>query len=78
MCGATAHLPRNCTSALLKAADIFNRGTNGAARQEAALAAEGVAVGRGSLGERTVDFSVYGWFPDRLPSEEAESEDEEA
>lgn len=52
-------------------------GVNGAARQEAALTAEGVAVGRGSLGERTVDFSEYGWFPDRLPSEEAESEDEE-
>lgn len=56
---------------------MSGRGPNGAARQEAALAREGVEVGRGNLGERTVDFSVYGWFPDVLPSEEAEEEDEE-
>jgi hypothetical protein len=24
-----------------------------------------------------VDFSVYGWFPDRLPSDEDEDEDED-
>ncbi len=35
-------------------------------------------VGRGHLGELTVDFGTYGWFPSRLPSEGAEgSEDEE-
>ena len=51
------------------------RGPNGAARQEAALRSEGVEVGRGHLGERTVDLSEYGWFPDRLPSEEAEDEE---
>ena len=48
----------------------MQRGANGAARQETALTAEGVEVNRGDLGERTVDFSQYGWFPDRLPSEE--------
>ncbi|KAF7195377.1 hypothetical protein HII31_03269 [Pseudocercospora fuligena] len=46
-------------------------GANGAARQEAQLNVEGVEVGRGPLGERTVDFSTYGWFPDTLPSEES-------
>ena len=28
------------------------------------------------MGELTVDFSVYGWFPDLLPSEEAEGGEE--
>jgi hypothetical protein len=37
-----------------------------------------VQVDRGSLGERTVDFRVYGWFPDELPSREAEAEAREA
>jgi len=50
------------------------RGANGAARQETALVQEGVEVGRGDLGERTVDFSTYGWFPDSLPSNESEDE----
>ncbi|KAK3703172.1 Alkyltransferase-like protein 1 [Vermiconidia calcicola] len=54
---------------------ISPRGVGGAARQEAALAQEGVEVGRGSLGERTVDFSTYGWFPERLPSDESEDEE---
>ena len=55
-----------------------HRGVNGAARQEAALAAEGVAVSRGTLGERTVDFGTYGWFPDELPSRESDvGEDED-
>ena len=49
--------------------------TQGAARQEAALNREGVEVGRGSLGERTVDFSVYGWFPSTLPSQDDEDEE---
>lgn len=38
---------------------------------------EGVEVGRGPLGERTVDFSVYGWFPNRLSDDEDDPEDEE-
>lgn len=54
------------------------RGVNGAANHETALAQEGVQVDRGSLGERTVDFRVYGWFPDELPSRLAEAEAEEA
>jgi methylated-DNA-protein-cysteine methyltransferase related protein len=56
---------------------VRSRGVGGAARQETALIAEGVEVGRGSLGERTVDFSTYGWFPERLPSEEDEEDAEE-
>ncbi|KAK4619830.1 Alkyltransferase-like protein 1 [Fulvia fulva] len=51
---------------------ISNRGVNGAANQEAALTLEGVEVERGSLGERSVSFLEYGWFPSRLPSEAAE------
>lgn len=51
------------------------RGAGGAAKQEAALAQEGVEVGRGSLGERTVDFSTYGWFPNELPSQADEDEE---
>ncbi|EMC92606.1 hypothetical protein BAUCODRAFT_76630 [Baudoinia panamericana UAMH 10762] len=47
---------------------ISPRGS-GTARQEAALVQEGVEVGRGNLGERTVDFGTYGWFPARLPSQ---------
>lgn len=56
---------------------MISRGANGAARHENALIQEGVQVDHGSLGERTVDFRVYGWFPDRLPSQEAESDGEE-
>lgn len=29
-------------------------------------------MGRGSLGEYTIDLSTYGWFPDMLPSDAAE------
>jgi len=48
------------------------RGTNGAAHHETVLVQEGVQVDRGNLGERIVDFKVYGWFPNELPSREAE------
>lgn len=48
------------------------RGPGGAARQAAALRGEGVTVDTGSLGELTVDLGRFGWFPDMLPSEEAE------
>jgi len=44
---------------------------SGAANQAQVLGGEGVTVNRGSLGEFTVDFSEYGWFPRQLPSEEA-------
>jgi len=53
---------------------ISPRGDGGAARQEAALALEGVEVERSNLGERTVDFAVYGWFPNHLPSEETDED----
>jgi methylated-DNA-protein-cysteine methyltransferase-like protein len=32
---------------------------------------EGVTVESGSMGELTVDLASFGWFPERLPSEEA-------
>ena len=54
------------------------RGVNGAANHETVLAQEGVQVDRGSLGERTVDFRMYGWFPNELPSRVAEAEDDSA
>ena len=41
------------------------------------LRREGVVVGTGHLGELTVDFGTYGWFPTLLPSEEAESSESE-
>lgn len=50
------------------------RGANGAARQAAALRQEGVIVERSSMGEFSVDFATYGWFPVMLPSDEAEIE----
>lgn len=56
---------------------VLSRGVNGAARQEAALTLEGVQVGRGALGERTVDWAEYGWFPSRLPSDEAEEDEDQ-
>lgn len=56
-------------------ADEAIRGTNGAANHETVLAQEGVQIDRGSLGERTVDFRVYGWFPNELPSRETEAEE---
>ena len=57
--------------------NIQCRGTNGAAHHETALVQEGVQVERGNLGERTVDFKVYGWFPNELPSREAEEAEAE-
>ncbi|KAL2358716.1 6-O-methylguanine DNA methyltransferase [Cryomyces antarcticus] len=48
---------------------ISPRGPSGATSQAAALRREGVEVGRGGLGEFTVDFATYGWFPEELPSQ---------
>ncbi|OIW27773.1 DNA binding methylated-DNA--cysteine S-methyltransferase [Coniochaeta ligniaria NRRL 30616] len=45
---------------------------SGSQNQAAALEAEGVTVSRGALGELTVDFKDFGWFPPILPSEAAE------
>ncbi|KAG2161803.1 hypothetical protein D6D17_06592 [Aureobasidium pullulans] len=53
------------------------RGANGASQQATALEAEGVQVTRGSLGEYSVDFATYGWFPDILPSDLSDEDDEE-
>ncbi|KZF21231.1 DNA binding methylated-DNA--cysteine S-methyltransferase [Xylona heveae TC161] len=57
---------------VINAKGIISPRASGASRQAAALRREGVEVGRGSLGEFTVDFSRYGWFPSVLPSEAAE------
>ncbi len=54
----------------------MNRGPGSAERQAEALAEEGVEVTRDSMGEIYIDFSRYGWFPSRLPSEEEEENDE--
>lgn len=54
------------------------RGPGGAARQAAALRQEGVTVGRGQLGELMVDFGTFGWFPNRLPSEEGGASDSDS
>lgn len=55
----------------------MSRGANGASQQANALEAEGVQVTRGSLGEYSVDFATYGWFPDILPSDLSDEDDEE-
>ncbi|KAH7153430.1 6-O-methylguanine DNA methyltransferase [Dactylonectria macrodidyma] len=41
----------------------------GSRNQAAALRAEGVEVAVSAMGELSVDFAEYGWFPDELPSE---------
>lgn len=48
------------------------RGPGGTARQAAALRREGVTVETGHMGELSVDLGAFGWFPNVLPSEEAE------
>lgn len=68
--GISFVLHHECPLRLLTAC----RGPNGAARQAAALRQEGVTVQRGSMGEHSIDFATYGWFPIMLPSEEAELE----
>ncbi|KAF2745099.1 MGMT family protein [Sporormia fimetaria CBS 119925] len=58
---------------------ISPRGPGGAARQAAALRAEGVEVQQDAMGEFSVDMARFGWFPSVLPSEEGleEGRDEE-
>lgn len=41
------------------------------------LRREGVTVTTGHLGELTVDLGEYGWFPDFLPSDGAETSESE-
>ncbi|KAI7777962.1 hypothetical protein LA080_002874 [Diaporthe eres] len=54
---------------------------SGTQDQAAALRAEGVTVTTTAMGELTVDFDEFGWFPGELPSEagggEGFDEDEE-
>ncbi|KAL8792826.1 MAG: hypothetical protein Q9195_004555 [Heterodermia aff. obscurata] len=50
-------------------ARLLGKRPGGAARQAAALRQERVTVDEGSLGELSIDFTIYGWFPRRLPSE---------
>ncbi|KAK6074525.1 6-O-methylguanine DNA methyltransferase [Seiridium cupressi] len=50
---------------------------SGARNQAAALQAEGVVVSTGSLGELTVNFADFGWFPRSLPSEEEDELDDD-
>lgn len=52
------------------------RGPGGAARQAAAFCRERGTVDTGSLGELPVDLGRFEWFPDMLPSQEAEMGDE--
>lgn len=56
---------------------MSHRCPGGAIRQAAFLRREGVIVGTGTMGELMVDLEAYGWFPDLLPSEEAEASDSE-
>ncbi|KAF3042393.1 hypothetical protein E8E12_007230 [Didymella heteroderae] len=58
---------------------ISPRGPGAASHQADALRREGVEVSEDSMGQYTVDFKDYGWFPDILPSETGmvESSDEE-
>ena len=48
---------------------------SGAANQATVLRGEGVAVSRNAMGEYSVDFSQYGWFPRQLPSHAVEGLD---
>ncbi|KAJ4248690.1 Alkyltransferase-like protein 1 [Fusarium torreyae] len=48
----------------------------GSRSQAQALEAEGVQVETNAMGEHSVDFSEYGWFPETLPSEENEETSE--
>ncbi|OLN92094.1 Alkyltransferase-like protein 1 [Colletotrichum chlorophyti] len=45
---------------------------SGARNQAAALEAEDVQVSETAMGEFQVDFKLYGWFPEVLPSEAGE------
>ena len=47
-------------------AKMRHRGPGGARRQADALRAEGVEVSRSAMGELSVSFVEYGWFPDEL------------
>lgn len=48
---------------------ISPRGPGSTERQARALEAEGVDVGQNAMGEFTISFTEYGWFPDELPDD---------
>lgn len=50
----------------------FCSGPGSAQRQADRLAEEGVDVTTDSMGEMYINFTTYGWFPKRLPSEEGQ------
>lgn len=52
-------------------------GPGSVARHAAAISAEGVEVVRGDLGEQTIDFGQFGWFPSALPGEELSDDEDE-
>lgn len=64
-------------SQLFKPGLTCSRGPGAAARQATELRREGVRVETGRMGELSVDFAGCGWFPNMLPSEEAELSDSE-
>ncbi|KAF4502673.1 MGMT family [Fusarium agapanthi] len=55
---------------ILQLKDLVKSQPGGSRSQADALQAEGVQVETNAMGEHSVDFSQYGWFPDLLPSEE--------
>ena len=55
-------------------AHIYRSQPEGTRTQAAALRAEGVHVSDNAMGELSVDFAEYGWFPDVLPSEADQEE----
>jgi methylated-DNA-protein-cysteine methyltransferase related protein len=57
---------------------ISSRGPGSVDRHAAALRREGVRVERGSMGEMTIEFGKYGWFPTMLPSEEGKSDESDS
>ena len=69
--------PRSASSSKRLTGLTSDRGPGGAQRQAVALRREGITVSTGALGELSVDFNSYGWFPSRLPSEEEGDESEE-
>lgn len=57
--------------------DRIPRGPSGATRHAQVLQSEGVHVEQGNMGEWTVDFQTYGWFPDVLPGQQDDGDDSE-
>ncbi|KAF5001800.1 hypothetical protein FGRMN_775 [Fusarium graminum] len=67
--------PRSVQFILQMSDSSPGRSQPGGSRSQAqALEAEGVQVETNALGEHSIDFSQYGWFPEVLPSEDSEEE----